>query len=105
MIHSYSYLVPCPSARTVTVYRVISYAPSRALFPPFHSYISKATTLPRAGFLPPFYDNADPVKSLHIKSIRVPEPISSPSPYLQRADILSLCSKFHKLAAGLTSGP
>ena len=89
----------------MTVCRVISYAPGRALFPPFHSYVSKATTLPRAGFLPLFYNNADPVKSLHVKSIQVPEPISSPSPYLQRANILSLCSKFYKLAVGLTSGP
>jgi len=68
-VNDTQYLVPCPSARTVTVCRVISYAPGRALFPPFHSYVSKATTLPRAGFLPPFYDNADLVKSLHVKSI------------------------------------
>ena len=58
---------------------------------PFQSSVpklrSKATTLPRAGFLPPFYDNADPVKSLHDTSIRTPEPISSLCPCLQRADV------------------
>jgi len=70
------------SARTVTVCRVITYAPGRALFPPFHSYISKATTLPRAGFLPSFHVNADPVKSLHVKFIRVHEPIPPPRPCL-----------------------
>ena len=41
-------------ARTVTVCRVILYAPGRALFPPFQSYVSTAMTLPRAGFLPLF---------------------------------------------------
>ena len=78
-----SYTVPCTSsARTVTVCRVISYAPSRALFPLFHSYISTAT-LPRAGFLPSFQVNADPVKSL-LKPTLNSKPISQfpPSLYL-----------------------
>ena len=38
---------------------------------------SKAMTLPRAGFLPQFYNNANSVKSLHIKS----SPFKPPSRY------------------------
>ena len=69
------YTVPCTSsACTVTVCRVISYAPGRALFPPFYSYVSTAT-LPWAGFLPSFQVNADSVKSL-LKPILSSKPIS-----------------------------
>ena len=63
-------------------------------------------TLPQAGFLPLFYNNADLVKSLHNKSIWIPEPISSPSPCLQQANIPTTYPKFYKLAIGYhTSGP
>ena len=95
-----SYLIPWPSARTVTVCRVITYAPGRALFPQFHSSVPKLcskalfqSSVPKLRSKAPFqsYDptpggiltpvlrqcRPSPVKSLHVKS----SPFKPPSWY------------------------
>ena len=56
-----SYLVPWPSARTVTVCRVILYAPGRALFPPFQAPFQSYNPTP-GGILTPVLRQCWPSK-------------------------------------------